>query len=81
MKIVRNAEVPTNIGRAKLGKTSMAMMEFIESDDVNIKFECESKKEAGACYSTLFGTAKRYGLPVRITRSFNDIYVIRKETK
>lgn len=79
MKIVRNVEMPTNIGRNRLGEVSLALMDFYDGDDKNVKFECESKKEANAVYSTVFGTAKRYKLDVRVTRSMNDIYVVRKE--
>ena len=78
MKIERNVEMPTNIGRNKLGEASLALMDFYDSDDTNIKFECESKKEADSVYSTIGGTARRYALKVRVTRSMNDIYVVRK---
>ena len=79
MKIVKNVDMPTNIGRTKLGEASLALMDFYESDDVNMKFECEDKKEANRIYSTVSGTAMRYKLNVRVTRSMNDIYVVRKE--
>jgi len=81
MKILKNVEMPTNIGRNRLGESSLALMDFYENGDKNIKFECESKKEANAVYSTIFGTAKRYGLDVKIVRSMNDIYVVRKESE
>ena len=79
MKIERNVEMPTNIGRNKLGEASLALMDFYKSSDANVKFECETKKEADAVYSTLSGTARRYDLDVKVTRSMNDIYVVRKE--
>ena len=81
MKVLKNVEMPTNIGRQRLGEVSLVLMDFYDSDDTNVKFECESRKEANAVYSTVFGTAKRYKLNVRVTRSMNDIYVIRKENK
>lgn len=81
MKVLRNVEMPTNIGRQRLGEVSLVLMDFYDSGDTNVKFECESKKEANAVYSTVFGTAKRYKLNVRVTRSMNDIYVIRKENE
>ena len=79
MKILKNVDMPTNIGRTKLGEASLALMDFMKSDDVNMKFECEDKKEANRVYSTVSGTATRYKLNVRVTRSMNDIYVVRKE--
>lgn len=81
MKILKNVEVPTNLGRNKLGDASSALVEFTNSKDKNMKVECETKREADCIYSTISGTARRYGLPVRVTRSLNDIYVIRKETE
>ena len=78
MKIERNVEMPSNIGRNKLGEASLALMDFYKSGDVNIKFECEDKKEADRIYSTVSGTANRYHLNVKVTRSMNDIYVVRK---
>ena len=81
MKITKNVEMPTNIGRKRLGESSLALMEFWENGDKNIKFECESKREANAVYSTVFGTAKRYGLDVKLIKSMNDIYVVRKESE
>jgi len=81
MKIKKNVEMPTNIGRNRLGESSLALMEFWENGDKNIKFECESKREANAVYSTVFSTAKRYGLDVKLIKSMNDIYVVRKESE
>lgn len=79
MKILKNVDMPTNIGRTKLGEASLALMDFYKSDDANMKFECEDTKEANRVYSTVSGTANRYKLNVRVTRSINDIYVVRKE--
>ena len=79
MKIHKNVEVPKNIGRGKLGEVSLALVEFVESDDANIKFECGGKEEANRVYSTLCTRAKTSHLPVKIVRSMNDIYVVRKE--
>ena len=79
MKIQRNVDVPNNIGRTRLGEASLALVEFVNSDDANIKYECGGKEEANRVYSTLSGTIKKRGLPVKIMRSMNDIYVIRKE--
>ena len=78
MKIERNVEMPTNIGRNKLGEASLALMDFYKSDDANIKYECETKREADSVYSTVSGTARRYDLKVKVTRSMNDVYVVRK---
>ena len=87
MKIQRNVEVPKNIGRGKLGEVSLmvkptcfvALVEFYESEDANMKFECESKEEANIVHSTLAGRVKATNLPVKVMRSANDIYVVRKE--
>lgn len=81
MNIKRNVEIPTNIGRSKLGETSLAVVEFLKSGDTNIKFECESSKEANTVYSTVSGTVKRLKLPAKVIKSMNDIYVVRKEDK
>ena len=81
MKIVKNVEMPKNIGRARLGEVSLAVLDFVKSDDVNIKFECEDRREASRTYSTVSGTVNRYKLNVRVTKSMNDIYVVRKEEK
>ena len=78
MKIKRNVEVPTNIGRKRLGEVSLAIKEFVDSDDANIKFECDSKEEATSVYSTASGFVNRYKVGVKVTRSMNDIYVVRK---
>lgn len=78
MKIQRNVEVPKNIGRGKLGDVSLALVEFYESEDMNLKFECESKEEANRVQSTLAGRVKATNLPVKVMRSMNDIYVVRK---
>ena len=79
MKIKRNVEIPKNIGNSALGETSLALLDFVDSDDVNMKYECEDKREASRIYSTASGTARRMKLPVRITRSMNDVYVIRED--
>ena len=79
MKIQRNVEVPKNIGRGKLGEVSLALVEFYESEDANMKFECENKSEANRVQSTLAGRVKVMNLPVKVMRSANDIYVVRKE--
>lgn len=81
MKIKKNVEMPKNVGRAKLGEASLALVEFVNSEDTNMKYECGGKEEASRIYSTISGTAKRMKLPVKVMRSVNDIYVIRKETE
>ena len=78
MKITKNVEVPTNIGRGKLGELNLAVKEFAESDDVNMKIECDTAKEASKYYSTVSGFVNRYDLNLRVTKSMNDIYVVRK---
>ena len=81
MKIQKNVDVPRNIGRNKLGEVSLALIEFVESEDTNMKFECGGKAEADRVYSTLSTRMRTSNLPVKVMRSMNDIYVIRKEGK
>lgn len=78
MNIKKNVEIPTNIGRNRLGELNLAVKEFAESDDLNMKVECETNKEAITAYSTISGFISRYHLPLRLTKSMNDIYVVRK---
>lgn len=78
MRIKKNVVIPTNIGRSKLGETSLAVMEFAESEDANMKFECDDPKEAVKVYSTVSGFVNRYHMNLRVTKSMNDVYVIRK---
>jgi hypothetical protein len=81
MKIQKNVNVPRNIGRNKMGEVSLALIEFVESEDTNMKFECGGKAEADRVYSTLSTRMRASNLPVKVMRSMNDIYVIRKEDK
>ena len=81
MKIQKNVDVPRNIGRNKLGEVSLALIEFVESEDTNMMFECGGKAEADRVYSTLSTRIRTSNLPVKVMRSMNDIYVIRKEGK
>ena len=78
MKIKKNVEVPTNIGRSRLGKLNLAVKEFAESEDANMKFECDDPKEAVRVYSTVSGFVNRYHMNLRVTKSMNDVYVVRK---
>ena len=77
MKILRNVEAPNR--RDRYGEVTVAILDFVESSDVNIKFECESKEEAKKVYSSAGGAARTMKLPVKVMKSGNDIYVVRKE--
>lgn len=78
MNIKKNVDVPANIGKNKLGELNMAVKEFVESDDINMKIECDSAKESGRYYSTVCGFVNRCNLPLKVTKSMNDIYIVRK---
>jgi len=80
MKIKKNVEMPNRIGNAsRISEASLAVIEFVDSEDANLKFECGNEQEAKRVYSTVSGTARRLGLPVRVSKSMNDIYVLHKE--
>jgi len=78
MNIKKNVEVPTNIGRERLGEISLAIVEFCESDDVNVKFECGGKEEAARVYNTSCAFVRSRKLPIKVQKSMNDIYIVRK---
>lgn len=76
MKIKRNVEVPKP---KRNGEVRQAIVDFVESNDINMKLECGGKQEANRVYSSAKNIEKSSGLPIKVMRSFNDIYVIRKE--
>lgn len=76
MKIIKNVEAPTK--RERFGEVTTAILDFIKSDDQNIKFECEDKLEARKVYSCAGGAVRTHGYPVKVIKSGNDIYVVRK---
>ncbi len=77
MKILRNVEAPNK--RDRYCEVTVAILDFIESSDKNIKFECDDKDEAKKVYSSAGGAARMMNLPVKVMKSGNDIYVVRKE--
>lgn len=76
MKIIKNVEAPTR--RDRYGEVTTAILDFIDSTDKNIKFECENKDEARRVYSSAGGAVRTMNLPVRVMKSALDIYVVRK---
>ena len=80
MKIRKNVEIPRNVGK-RLGEANRAVVEFMESDDANIKFECGGKEEATRIYMQVKTYIKANELPLKAMKSGFDIYVIRKEVE
>ena len=77
MKIKKNVESP-NLGMGRYCEASTAILDFIESDDINLKFECGGKEEAKRIYGTVNSFVRVKKLPVKVTKSMNDIYITRK---
>ena len=76
MKIKRNVgNIPEN-GR-KLSEEARLVVEFMDSDDKNIKFECGGKQEATRVYSNTSSVIRKHGLAAKAMRRGNDIYVVR----
>lgn len=83
MKITKNVDM-TNVklgsgGGSHLSEEAQMVVDFANSDDKNIKFECDDKDEANKVYSVLHGVKTRRKLAVRVSRSGNDIYVLHAE--
>ena len=76
MKIKHNVELPKQTQRNELRDM---VLEFLESDNVNMKFECEDKNEAILTYQQLNYHRKVHDLPIVVMKRWNDIYVLRKE--
>lgn len=77
MKILRNVEAPER-GTTR-SEVSVEVIKFAHSSDKNLKFECDSKKEALTTYSTAGSCIKSHGFNLRAIKSGNDVYVVRKE--
>lgn len=79
MKVKYNVNVP-KVYR-EYGEVSKAIMAFIESDNANLKFECENAKEAASIYSSARTATAPGKIPAKVMRRGNDIYVLRKGDK
>lgn len=83
MKITKNVDI-TNVrlgsgGGNSLSEEAQMVVDFANSDDKNIKFECDDKNEANKVYSVLHGVKMRRKLAIRVCKSGNDIYVLHAE--
>lgn len=76
MKIKHNVEVPKQTRRNKLRDM---VLDFLESDNSNMKFECEDKNEALLTYQQLNYHRRAGNIPIVVMKRWNDIYVLRKE--
>jgi len=77
MRIKQNVELP-DITRGN-NEVHDAIVEFLDSDNANLKFECDDKTEATRIYNQAMWYRKKHELPCRIVRRTNDIYILRKE--
>lgn len=76
MNIKRNvANIPES-GR-KLSEETRLVVEFMDSDDKNIKFECGGKQEALRVYANTLAVIKKHGFAAKAMKRGNDIYVVR----
>lgn len=78
MKIVKNVEVRKGMGRRR-SDVSLAIVDLVGSEDTNLKFECGNKDEARRIYQNALSFAKAHDYPLKVIKSANDIYVVRKE--
>lgn len=77
MKVKYNVNVPP--AYREYGEVAKAIMAFLESDNANLKFECEDAKEAASAYSSARSATAPGKLQAKVMRRGNDIYVLRKE--
>ena len=77
MKIKHNVELPKK--QTKRNEIRDMVLEFLESDNVNMKFECEDKNEANRIYHQLIYHRRAGNIPIVAMMRCNDIYVLRKE--
>ena len=75
MRITRNVEAP-DIVRAVVKEE---ILNFVDSNDINMKIECEDNKEAKTLYHTANYMVSSKNLPIRVMKSGNDIYILRKD--
>ena len=74
MRITRNVETP--VVRAVVKEE---ILNFVDSNDINMKIECEDNKEAKTLYQTANYMVSSKNLPIRVMKSGNDIYILRKD--
>lgn len=78
MKILKNVEVRKGMGRRR-SEVSLAIIDFVGSEDTNLKFECGNKEEARRIYQTALSFLRAHDYPLKAIKSANDIYVLRTE--
>lgn len=78
MKILKNVEVRKGMGRRR-SETALAIVDFVDSEDTNLKFECDNKDEARRIYRNALSFVHTNDYPIKVIKSANDIYVVRTE--
>lgn len=77
MKIKKNVELPDF---RRLGEVAKTILDFAESDDGTMKFECDDEKEAKSVYSTASNVVHRQKtLGLSVKKYGNDVYIVKEE--
>lgn len=78
MKILKNVDVRKGMGRRR-SEVALAIIDFVGSEDTNLKFECDNKDEAKRIYQNALSFVSAHDYPLKAIKSANDIYVVRTE--
>jgi hypothetical protein len=78
MKILKNVEARKGMGRRR-SEVALAIVDFVGSEDKNLKFECDNKDEARRIYQNALSFVNAHDYPLKAIKSANDIYVLRTE--